>query len=66
MVTTATATRDQRRQQLNRETLFALAALADRAGIPDADLLGFSDLVEAPLDRQPVGPAPMGLIRVGL
>ena len=59
---TATVTRDQRRQQLNRETLFALADMADQAGIPDADLLGFSDLVEALLDRPPVpaGPAPTG------
>ncbi len=59
MVTTAAATRDQRRRQLSGETLFALAALATEAGIPDADLLGFSDLVEALLDR-PAGPAPEG------
>ena len=58
-MTTATVTRDQRRQQLNGETLFALAALATEAGIPNADLLGFSDLVEALLDR-PAGPAPSG------
>ena len=58
-MTTAAATRDQRRQQLNGETLLALAAMATEAGIPNADLMGFSDLVEALLDR-PAGPAPDG------
>ena len=62
MSSTASVTRDQRRQQLNRATIFELAAMADQAGIPNADLLGFSELVEALLDR-PAGPAPTGVRR---